>query len=227
VCKRSITAVTITCPKHGDFQQTPGNHLSGHGCPKCADAATGNKLRGDRDAFIAKARKKHGDRYSYDKVVYEGTDTKVTITCPEHWDFQQTPDNHIHGKGCPECSESHGERAVRNILHEILSTTGVRFVQQYRIPECKHRFPLPFDFAVMERDVVAGLIEYHGEQHFVPMRFGGSSAWKKNVRRLESVQKRDAIKARFCADNNIPLLVLPYLDFRNIESRIERFLKKL
>jgi hypothetical protein len=79
----------------------------------------------------------------------------------------------------------------------------------------------------MERDVVAGLIEYHGEQHYVPMRFGGSSRTKNNVRRLEAVQKRDAIKARFCADNNIPLLVIPYLDFRNIESRVERFLRKL
>lgn len=28
--------VTITCPKHGDFIQNPGNHLANHGCPKCA-----------------------------------------------------------------------------------------------------------------------------------------------------------------------------------------------
>ena len=28
--------VVITCPVHGDFRQTPKNHLSGHGCHECA-----------------------------------------------------------------------------------------------------------------------------------------------------------------------------------------------
>lgn len=32
----SKTPVTITCKKHGDFQQLPHNHLSGKGCRKCA-----------------------------------------------------------------------------------------------------------------------------------------------------------------------------------------------
>ena len=27
--------VVITCPKHGDFEQAPSNHLSGQGCPIC------------------------------------------------------------------------------------------------------------------------------------------------------------------------------------------------
>ena len=29
------TKVCITCPKHGDFWQTPASHLSGQGCPIC------------------------------------------------------------------------------------------------------------------------------------------------------------------------------------------------
>lgn len=29
------TKVIITCPIHGDFEQTPHDHLSGYGCPKC------------------------------------------------------------------------------------------------------------------------------------------------------------------------------------------------
>lgn len=31
----SFTKILITCPIHGDFEQTPGSHLSGRGCPKC------------------------------------------------------------------------------------------------------------------------------------------------------------------------------------------------
>ena len=33
--KNSNTKVLITCPVHGDFSQTPHDHLSGSGCPKC------------------------------------------------------------------------------------------------------------------------------------------------------------------------------------------------
>ena len=29
------TKICIICPKHGEFWQTPDNHLAGHGCPKC------------------------------------------------------------------------------------------------------------------------------------------------------------------------------------------------
>lgn len=29
------TKVTITCPIHGDFQQRPEHHITGHGCKKC------------------------------------------------------------------------------------------------------------------------------------------------------------------------------------------------
>lgn len=31
----AYTKITIICPKHGDFNQRPTNHLSGNGCPIC------------------------------------------------------------------------------------------------------------------------------------------------------------------------------------------------
>lgn len=31
--KNMTTKSTITCPKHGDFVQTPSKHLLGRGCP--------------------------------------------------------------------------------------------------------------------------------------------------------------------------------------------------
>ena len=34
--KRSNQKVIIVCPEHGDFPQTPANHLSGNGCTTCA-----------------------------------------------------------------------------------------------------------------------------------------------------------------------------------------------
>ena len=32
----ALEKTTITCPTHGEFQQTPSSHTSGQGCPRCA-----------------------------------------------------------------------------------------------------------------------------------------------------------------------------------------------
>ena len=53
--------------------------------------------------FIEKAIKIHGDKYDYSKVNYINYSTKVCIICPEHGEFLQTPDRHLHKCGCPKC----------------------------------------------------------------------------------------------------------------------------
>lgn len=54
--------------------------------------------------FIKKSKEIHKDRYDYSKVVYVNSYTKVVITCPEHGDFYQRPQDHIKGSGCTSCS---------------------------------------------------------------------------------------------------------------------------
>lgn len=53
--------------------------------------------------FIAKARKVHGDKYDYPNSKYKNCKEKVAISCPAHGEFYSTPDNHLRGKGCPDC----------------------------------------------------------------------------------------------------------------------------
>lgn len=96
--------LTITCPLHGDFDQSPSNHFAGKGCNHCGNHRIGRKLASNRDSFIEKAIEKHGARYSYDEVIYINARTHVTITCPVHGNFQQVPDSHLRGNGCPTCS---------------------------------------------------------------------------------------------------------------------------
>lgn len=54
--------------------------------------------------FLARAYEAHGDKYDYADVVYVNKDTKVVIVCPVHGAFEQTPGNHLKGKGCRRCS---------------------------------------------------------------------------------------------------------------------------
>ena len=95
------TDVIITCPIHGDFTQRPNNHYMGAGCPECH-----HNKRCDTNTFIKKARAIHGNKYDYSKVNYTNNKTKVLIICPIHGKFEQTPDKHLRGQGCPGCSSS-------------------------------------------------------------------------------------------------------------------------
>ena len=98
--KNAITKVCIICPKHGEFWQTPAEHLSGYGCKYCGGT---NKLTIEQ--FIDKARKIHGDKYDYSKVEYINNKTKVCIICPKHGEFWQAPNYHLSGQGCKKCSD--------------------------------------------------------------------------------------------------------------------------
>jgi hypothetical protein len=57
-----------------------------------------------QDEFIQQATIKWNGKYTYDNVVYIGSDKKVMITCPKHGDFPQRPTTHLAGfEGCKNC----------------------------------------------------------------------------------------------------------------------------
>ena len=51
----STTKVCIICPKHGEFWQTPSNHLQGSKCPKWSNIDVHKKQRNDKNGLIKKA----------------------------------------------------------------------------------------------------------------------------------------------------------------------------
>ena len=94
------TKVCIICPEHGEFWQTPSDHLSGRGCRYCA-----NNIKRSAEEFIGKAREIHGEKYDYSKVQYINNSTKVCIICPQHGEFWQVPSSHLSGMGCKKCAD--------------------------------------------------------------------------------------------------------------------------
>ncbi len=97
------TSITITCPVHGDFEQRPSHHLKGSGCKCCSDTKRNNDQKDTVLSFVEKANIKHKNHYGYDKVIYISSSEKVKITCPVHGDFEQIPNSHLRGSGCPSC----------------------------------------------------------------------------------------------------------------------------
>ena len=109
--KNMDTPVTIICPIHGEFQQSPYNHLLGHGCRKCCGTA-----KKTTEEFIEEAKKAHDNKYDYSKTVYVNNKTKVCIICSEHGEFWQTPGHHLRGEGCYKCGRniSSGKQILTN-----------------------------------------------------------------------------------------------------------------
>lgn len=102
--KNNSLKVIIGCPIHGDFKQISGAHMAGSGCQKCAYEYTAKKQTKSKEKFIEDAISVHGDSYSYEKVIYENSTTKVEIYCKKHKEyFWQLPLNHLKGNGCMKC----------------------------------------------------------------------------------------------------------------------------
>lgn len=103
--KNGRTKVVIICHIHGKFEQTPNAHRKGQGCHKCSNLNI-SKMRSEilnKDKFIKNCIEKHCNKYDYNKVDYINSKTKVTIICPIHGEFKQSPNNHQKGIGCSFC----------------------------------------------------------------------------------------------------------------------------
>lgn len=107
------TSVAITCPIHGDFLQTADAHIVGKGCPRCAGLA----FKG-LETFIEEAEKCHQGKYDYSKTTYSSALTKTTIICGVHGEFMQSPNKHLAGQGCPQCSTKGASTHVYFLQYE-------------------------------------------------------------------------------------------------------------
>lgn len=90
------------------------------------------------------------------------------------------------------------------LIEDCLISNGIDYKCQYSFPDCKNKYVLKFDFAILKDGEVFCLIEYDGMQHYKPINhFGGVDGFSKTSR-------RDLIKNEYCLDKNIPLVRLKY-----------------
>lgn len=179
---------TITCTAHGGFDQTPKDHLTGRGCPKCKGERIRQSKAHTTEQFIQKAKEIHGDRYDYSNVVYVNDRTKVIITCREHGEFLQAPRGHLSFKGCSKCSSSIGERC----LELIFIKNKIKYTPQYKLPF----YNFEYDFYLPDYNI---FIEFHGVQHYQPISyFGGELGFAETKRRdLHKVELAKMYKISF------------------------------
>lgn len=204
---RAVDKVTIVCSEHGQFLQTPNDHLSGYGCPCCA-----GKMPIGVDEFVRRSVLVHGDVYDYSEVEYVSQLVPVKIVCQKHGAFERQPKWHMQGSGCPACSVSTGELAVR----AAISGAGFDFLAEYSgdgLINPKTGRALRIDFFIPE---LGAAIEFDGYHHFG----GQPECWES----VDSVRERDAIKDKWCLENGIELLRIPYWDKERVPEIVSDFL---
>ena len=199
--------INIICKTHGLFTTTVRLHLKGVNCIKC----TWDSFKSNTSQFITKSKAVHGDKFSYDKVVYGKAIDKVIITCLTHGDFKQVASDHLSGSGCPICNESKGEIAVKRFLID----NHIEYKREYSFPNSKYRY----DFYLPKLNI---LVEYHGIQHYKPISyFGGIEKHKTQL-------INDHVKIKLAKTHGVNLITIRY-DINDIHDymlfKISRYYK--
>jgi hypothetical protein len=198
------------CPMHGLFQQEFRNHLAGYaGCKKCQHELQRLNMTIPVNIVRDICENIWGPLCCYTNTFNDYIDTRsyAPVLCRNcNKIFTIKIKRHIYQSlGCCHCSvKPKGEVRVECFLKE----NNINYKWQEPL-NCRNILPLPFDFYLPDLNIC---IEYNGIQHYVPIEFfGGNIAF-------ESQQERDKIKIKYCKDNNIQLITIPYWDFDNIEK---------
>lgn len=210
--KIAIAIKHNTC--ESEYKVRPTTFLQGRRCKSCFEVArTKTTIH-----FIEEVKKLTGDEFSV-LSEYQNNKTKLSMrhnVCES--EYEVSPDSFLMGSRCPKCKYSKGEKAVA----EVLERFSLRFETEFTFENCRNKRTLPFDFVVFVKDTENKVaIEFDGELHYVAVKhFGGEYA-------LNHRQMLDSIKTKFCEENDIPLIRIPYWKIDEIEEILTRELLPL
>jgi len=223
------TPICIICPVHGEFWQLPENHSSGKGCNLCKNELIGKINSSNIDNFVKRSNIIHNGKYDYSKSNYINNITPLTIICPIHGEFEQTPKSHLQGSGCYICNFS----KLENEIKKMLDDNNIKYISQQKfswlLSDKKNNNQLKLDFYLPEYNIA---IECQGIQHFKPTKFKNISD-EKAISDFNKSKKYDEIKQLLCEEHGIKLLYYsnlhieyPYEVFENKEELLNKILKK-
>jgi hypothetical protein len=125
------TNIIIICKEHGEFSQTPDNHIRSQGCKKCGYIQMSIKNSSNTKEFIEKAKEIHGDKYDYSKVEYICAIKDVIIICKIHGEFEQTPNSHLSNYGCIKCGHINSSLIQRKTTNEFIEKSIIIYGDKY------------------------------------------------------------------------------------------------
>lgn len=178
--------MTIICPIHGRFTQTPNKHINqGHNCPKCVGRGlTTEEIR-------EKLRQKFGDKYNFSQFEYKNAIEKSVVICNEHGAFEANWHKLNDGHGCPICGSMNiSEMRLKKLLEKHFDDVAYQKKFEWLGKQS-------LDFYLPKYNIG---VEYQGRQHFcIQTRFD-----------YEDTLERDLRKLSICNEHNVKMLYFTY-----------------
>lgn len=113
---------------------------------------------------------------------------------------------------CKECTKIQSN--LEKIIKSELDNYNIKYIEQKRFDNCRSditNYMLPFDFYLEDYNTI---IEVDGEGHYKPINFHGISK-EKSKQIYKRTIYNDEIKNKFCKNNNIKLIRIPYTEIKN------------
>ena len=200
----NLQKLKIKCPKNHIYKVKWNYFQQGKRCPFC--------VGGVKHTYKYVKKQIEKENYKLLSKNYKNNNQKLELKCPRGHTYITTWASFQIGVRCSKCFKSKGEAKV----YAILEKYSILFEIQKRFKECRDKNPLPFDFYLPNQNT---LIEFDGIYHYKPIfnRNNKELALKKFL----NIQKHDEIKNKFALDNNLNLLRIDYVNFKNIEDIIK------
>jgi len=124
----NVAEVELICKDHGSFFRSPKVFLRGYHCSECMK----------NDIFVKNGElfkhKFNEDWTKYNlKSQYCGTYQPIIVECPDHGEFEVTPEQcRIRAEICEKCRSKNGSKQER-VLFEFLENNNINYKPHYKL----------------------------------------------------------------------------------------------
>lgn len=200
--------IKYICPKHGIQEVNIDNIIHGRKCFKCSYETRFDTMMIKADEVESKIISAGNVWLNKQEYINSTTrNLRIQCKCGNVYTTSYQIFTNNDQTVCSRCSkkESHGERRIR----EFLSENKIDFEQEKRFQDCRDKKALPFDFYLPSKNIC---IEFDGIYHYQPIR---------GDEHFLITQMHDKIKNKYCDDNGIKLIRIPY----TAKNKIREILK--
>lgn len=169
------------------------------------------------DEFILELIEKRGTEFTpLEEYISAKTLIRVKHNkCGYVW--RVSPDHLLNRRdNCPSCTYLGNNSKGNKAVEDYLIANNINYEKEKKFNGLKgieKHNNLRFDFYLPILNIC---IEYDGEQHYKAIElFGGEAQYKIQV-------KNDNIKNKFCKENNITLIRIPYYELNNIPTFLDK-----
>ena len=188
------------CEKGHQWRARWGDvHNSNSWCPYCS-----GKYNNNIEKCKEYVKKEHNGKCL--ESDYVSNRTKMKWECFEGHQWEAVWEHISSGHWCPECASFKTEKICKKLIQKKL---GFEFKKtRFFIDNQRYEWD-----GYNEEHKVA--FEYQGYQHYIyPNRF------HKTLKIHEAAKQRDIEKVKYAKENGIKLIIIPYIEEKNLESYI-------